>query len=53
MKHDTSLKPVPGSHFYLFGQKVTPPQQSIHPRVRNGRTAYPKSNTCKAKRNGK
>lgn len=50
MKHDTSLRAVPGSHFYAFGQKVTPPQSSIHPRVVNGRTAHPKVNTSKKPR---
>lgn len=34
--------------FYMYGKLVTPPQVSIHPRVVNGKTSYPKVNTAKA-----
>lgn len=36
--------------FYCYGKAVQPPQVSIHPRVKNGRTVYPKVNTSKPKR---
>lgn len=36
------LKP---GEFYCFGRKVSPPQQGIHPRVRNARAAFAKVNT--------
>lgn len=40
-------------HFKVYGKKVTPPQVSIHPRVVDGRTRYPKVNTCKPPRGDK
>lgn len=40
----SNLKP---GEFYCFGRIVSPPQTSIHPRVYNGRTVSPKSNTAK------
>ncbi len=49
MSSSKVARPTDGS-FYCFGKKVMPPQQSIHPRVRNGRTVFPKSNTAKPKR---
>jgi hypothetical protein len=51
MKKQTSLRPdrEKGS-FYCYGMAVQPPQTSIHPRVRNGRTVFPKSNTAKPKK---
>jgi hypothetical protein len=38
----------PDGSFPLFGKRIMPPQTSIHPRVRKGRTVYPKVNTAKA-----
>lgn len=36
--------------FRCFDKVVSPPQTSIHPRVVNGETRYPKVNTAKAPR---
>ena len=49
-KDRSTYGPQPDGSFFMFGQNVKPPQTSIHPRVRNGRTVYPKSNTCKPRR---
>lgn len=43
------MEAKPGEYFFQFGKKVVPPQTSIHPRVRNGRTVFKKVNTKKAK----
>lgn len=45
VKNKEGLKP---GEFRMYGRVVSPPQISIHPRVRNGRTAHPKVNTAKA-----
>lgn len=43
----SSLK---AGEFMLYGNKVSPPQTSIHPRVVDGRTVHKKVNTAKAPR---
>lgn len=41
---------VKAGEFICYGKVVKPPQQSIHPRVVNGRTVHKKVNTMKGKR---
>lgn len=43
----------PDGSYLCNGKLVKPPQQSIHPRVRNGVTVFPKVNTAKAKKGSK
>jgi hypothetical protein len=47
MSGKEGLKP---GEFRCWGKVVSPPQTSIHPRVVNGKTRYPKVNTAKAPR---
>lgn len=44
---------APRRHQTVIAKKERTAEQSIHPRVRNGRTVSPKVNTAKANKNGK
>lgn len=50
MGASTSKDGLKPGEFRCFGKVVCPPQTSIHPRVVNGKTRWPKVNTAKAPR---